>query len=97
MNKQELVAAAAALAGQDKKQFAEAVNAILATIQAELSIGGEVRLTGFGTFRTADRPAKSGYSALAGRVVDTPAKTVPVFKAGDAFKAAVNGTTAKAA
>lgn len=97
MNKSQLVDAVATATGQSKTAVASIIAATLDTVQTELAAGGEVVLIGFGTFKTADRPAKSGYSALAGRVVDTPAKTVPVFKASDVWKANINGTTVKAA
>lgn len=93
MNKTELVTVVATATGKTKADVTEIVNATLDAIQAELARGGEVALIGFGTFKTAERDAQSRYSALAGRVIDTPAKTVPVFKAGAALKAAVDGKT----
>lgn len=93
MNKTELVTAVATATGRSKADATEMVTATLAAIQAELARGGEVALVGFGTFKTAERDAQSRYSALAGRVVDTPAKTVPVFKAGAGLKAAVDSKT----
>ncbi len=94
MNKTQLAAAVATSTGRSKTDAAEMVNATLDAIQAELARGGEVALVGFGTFKTAERDAQSRFSALAGRVVDTPAKTVPVFKAGAGLKAAVNDQAA---
>lgn len=97
MNKTQLIDAVATATNASKAQVAAIIAALTDTITAELANGREVTLTGFGTFKTGERSAKSGYSALAGRVVDTPAKTVPVFKAGAGLKAAVNGATVKAA
>jgi len=93
MNKAQLVTTVATSTGRSKADATEMVNATLAAIQAELARGGEVTLVGFGTFKTAERDAQSRYSALTGRVVDTPARTVPVFKAGAGLKAAVDGKT----
>lgn len=93
MNKSELVTAVATATGKTKADVAAIINATLDAVQAELAAGGDVSLVGFGTFKTAERDAQSRYSALAGRVVDTPAKTVPVFKAGAALKAAVDSRT----
>lgn len=97
MNKQELIHVVAERTGHNQKQVAEIVAALLDTVQETLAGGGDIQLTGFGTFKTTDRPAKSAFSALAGRVVDTPARTVPVFKAGTALKAAVNAQVVQAA
>ena len=93
MNKSELVTAVATATGKSKADVAAIINATLDAVQAELANGDEVALIGFGTFKTAERDAQSRYSALAGRVVDTPAKTVPKFVPGTALKAAVDGKT----
>jgi nucleoid DNA-binding protein len=77
VNKQELVHKVTERTGHNQKQVAEIVAALLDTVQKTLAAGGDIQLTGFGTFKTTDRPAKSAFSALAGRVVDTPARTVP--------------------
>jgi DNA-binding protein HU-beta len=97
VNKQELVHKVTERTGHNQKQVAEIVAALLDTVQDTLAAGGDVQLTGFGAFKTTDKPARSGYSGLAGRVVDTPARTVPVFKAGTALKAAVNAQVVQAA
>jgi DNA-binding protein HU-beta len=93
MNKTELAAAVAASTGKTKADVAAIISATLDAVQAELARGGEVALVGFGTFKTAERDAQSRFSALAGRVVDTPAKTVPKFVAGAGLKTAVDGKT----
>ena len=41
---------------------------------------------GFGTFSAQAKAAKTGRNPRTGEVVTVPAKTVPVFKAGKAFK-----------
>jgi nucleoid DNA-binding protein len=97
MNKQELIATVAERTELPRQQIADIVAAVLDTVQETLADGDQVALTGFGTFKTREKPARSGYSALAGRTVDTPAKTVAVFKAGSSLAAAVNTTTAQAA
>ena len=90
MNKRELTTVVANRLDITPAAAEASVNAILATIQDALAHGDTVTLVGFGTFKTADRAAKSSFSALAGRVIDTPAKTVPVFKPGTSLKVAVN-------
>ncbi|MFB4275707.1 HU family DNA-binding protein [Nonomuraea sp. MTCD27] len=97
VNKQELAAKVADRADLDPKQAAAAVSATLNIIQETLAAGGQVAITGFGGFKTRATPAKSRFNHLAGRVVDTPAKTVVTFKPGSNLAAAVNTATAKAA
>ena len=91
MNKTQLVNAIAEKTGQSKAEAAAFLTATTDVIQDAVASGQEVVLIGFGTFKPVDKPAKSGFSALLGRVVDTPASTVPKFTAGSTFKAAVNG------
>lgn len=91
MNKTQLIDAISAEAGFSKDVVTRIVNTTIDTIQTTVASGQEVALIGFGTFKPVAKPAKSGFSALVGRVVDTPASTVPKFTAGSAFKAAVNG------
>jgi DNA-binding protein HU-beta len=91
VNKTQLRDAIATQTGQSKAAVDGFIDAMKAIVQAELASGGNVALAGFGTFKTAGRKPQSRYSALAGRVVDTPAKTVPKFVPGEGLKAAVNG------
>ena len=47
--------------------------------------GEEVRLTGFGSFKRKDRPARIGRNVRTGEKITIPAKTVPTFKASKDF------------
>jgi DNA-binding protein HU-beta len=94
MNKSELITAIVARTGQDKKQVAQTITAALDTIQATVADGGDVTLTGFGSFKPSERKARSQFSAMLGRVVETPAQVVPSFRPGAGFKQAVNSTAA---
>ena len=48
-------------------------------------------LTGFGIFEPKHREARTGRNPRTKEAVEIPASTVPVFKAGKAFKEKVNG------
>ena len=72
-----------------KKEASDAVNAVLDTITKELSIGGEVVLTGFGKFSVSKRAARMGVNPRTGEKLKIAATTVPKFKAGKALKDAV--------
>ncbi len=92
MNKAELVARVAEKTGLHKKDTEATINALVATIQKELTKkGGKVQLIGFGTFEVRSRKARTGRNPQKpGEVVKIPASKAPVFKAGKAFKDAVN-------
>ncbi len=92
MNKAELVAAMAAKADLSKKDTEKALAAFIETVEKELTKkNGKVQLIGFGTFETRNRKARTGRNPQKpGEVVKIPASKAPVFKAGKAFKEAVN-------
>ena len=90
MNKTELIAAVAAKSELSKKDADKAVSAVLATIEETLKAGEKVSLVGFGTFESKSRPARKGHNPLTGKEIDIPASKSPSFKAGKAFKDALN-------
>ena len=55
-----------------------------------LTNGGEVALIGFGTFKVTDRAARTGRNPKTGEELQIAASKVPTFKAGKAFKEALN-------
>ena len=89
MNKAELVAAVAAKAELSKKDAAEAIDAVLATITDALKNDDKVQVVGFGTFEVRQRAARKGKNPQTGAVVDIPAAKGPAFKAGKALKDAI--------
>ena len=91
MNKIELIAKVAAETGLTKKDTATAVESILAAITDAVAAGDKVSLTGFGIFEAKHREARTGRNPRTKETVEIPASTVPVFKAGKAFKEKVNG------
>jgi DNA-binding protein HU-beta len=91
VNKQELIAEVAAKAGLTKKDAETAVNTFIATVEKALVKGDKVQLIGFGTFETRLRKARKGRNPRKpDEVMNIPASKAPVFKAGKAFKDAVN-------
>ena len=90
MRKDGLVDVVMSSAGIDtKKQGQDAVNAVFDTIIKELSSGGEVAITGFGTFRVRKRAARMGVNPQTGERIQIAAATVARFTAGKALKDAV--------
>ena len=95
MNKTELIAAVAEKAGLTKKDVEKAVTALLETVKGEVAKKGKVQLIGFGTFEARTRNARTGKNPRTYEPIKIPAATVPAFKAGKAFKDAVNAAPAK--
>ena len=91
MNKQELIAEVQVKSGLTKKDAEKAVNSTICAIEAALVKGEKVQLIGFGTFETRTRKARKGRNPRKPEeVMNIPASTAPVFKAGKALKDAVN-------
>ncbi|MBE5895364.1 MAG: HU family DNA-binding protein [Lachnospiraceae bacterium] len=90
MNKTELVAAIADKAGISKKDADAVVAAFTETVTKELKKGGKVQLVGFGTFEVAKRSARVGRNPQTGAEMKIAASKAPKFKAGKAFKDALN-------
>lgn len=86
MNKTELIAEVASRTGLSKKDAESAVNAAMDTIADTMAEGGKVQLVGFGTFESKERAARMGRKPSTGEVIEIPASTIPVFKAGKALK-----------
>lgn len=72
-----------------KKCAGDCLNTVLEEVKKNLKAGKEVVLTGFGTFSTSRRKARTGRNPQTGATIKIPAKTVPRFKAGKALKDAV--------
>ena len=90
MNKTELIAAVAEKAGLTKKDVEKTITATLETIKEVVAEGDKVQVVGFGTFEARQRNQREGQNPRTGEKVIIPDNTVPAFKAGKAFKDAVN-------
>ena len=90
MNKIELAEKMAEKLGVTKKQAEDMLNAFEEVVTETLKQGGEVTLTGFGTFMTKHREARMGVNPQKpGEKIQIPAVTVPKFKAGKSLKDAL--------
>ena len=90
MNKAEMADRLAARTGLSKSAARKAVHGVFATIGEALANGEEVRITGFGTFGTRSRPARTGRNPRTREAVSIAASTSPTFKAGKTLKDTVN-------
>lgn len=90
MNKTELIAAVAEKSGLSKKDADNAVNAMLDVVVETLSQGDKVQIVGFGTFEVRSRSERQGRDPRTNNPITIPASKSPAFKAGKAFKDAVD-------
>ncbi len=90
MKKAELISAIAEKGGYSKKDAEKALNAVIDSITDVLVAGDKVTLVGFGTFKVKVNPARVGRNPRTKEPVPIEEKTVPVFKAGQSLKDAVN-------
>lgn len=90
MNKSELIEHISKSAGINKTQATAALQAVETGVIDTLANGGQVTLTGFGTFKVTDRVARIGRNPKTGEEIQIAATKAPVFKAGKGFKEAVN-------
>ena len=86
MNKASLVDHVAGKTGLTKKAVADVLEAFMDGVMATVKKGDTVTLTGFGTFKASKRSARTGRNPQTGQTIQIPARTVPVFKAGKAFR-----------
>ena len=89
MTKKEIVDAVSASAGVSKKDTAAVIDSLLAAITDTVAKGDSVRFTGFGTFGSRKRAARTRNNPATGAAIGIPASVVPTFRAGRTFKDAL--------
>lgn len=91
MKKAELINAIYEKGEFDSKKDAEkALSAVIDALTDVMVSGDKVTIVGFGTFSTKHKEARMGRNPQTKKEVPIEAKTVPVFKAGQTLKDAVN-------
>ncbi len=88
MNKRELSDTLAERTGFTKGYAATVLDVVLTTITETVAAGGKVQISGFGSFESGTRAART-YNLGAGDTVEKPATVVPKFRPYDGFKASV--------
>ena len=90
MNKSGLVGEVAKRTGQSKADVGRVVDAAIATIRETVAKGDRVSLVGFGTFEKRRRGQRLARNPRQPEIAITiPARDVPAFVPGQAFKEAV--------
>jgi DNA-binding protein HU-beta len=90
MNKQELISKIAQDTGITKTSAAQAVDSFFEGITKSLKKGQPITFVGFGTFKTAQRKARTARNPQTGAEVKVPKRRVVRFSAGKALKTALN-------
>lgn len=91
MNRAELIAKIAEKGETTKKDAEKFLNAFIDSVTEAVANDDKVQMIGFGTFELRRRESRSGRDPRSGEPITIPASNSPAFKAGKAFKDAVNG------
>ena len=86
MKKSEFVALVAEQVGLSKKDTEKTIDAVFAAVGDVIASGDKLQISGFGTFGTKERAARTGHNPRTGEEISIDAATVPVFKPGKALK-----------
>lgn len=92
MNKTEMAEKLAKKADISKAQAAEIIDIIFSTksgegiIAVELDAGRKVNISGFGSFSTKSRSARSGRNPATGETIQIPARKYAAFQAAKGLK-----------
>ena len=89
MNKAAIVTRVAKRMRLNKFTAEGAVDTVLEAIAESLAKEEDVRIAGFGTFRTRNRAARQGRNPATGESVRIPASKIPSFKAAKGLREAV--------
>ncbi len=89
MNKAMLVERMSKMTKTSKSTCKDCLEAFISSIGQALKTGKPVVLTGFGTFTTIKRKARTGVNPATGKKMQIPSKKVPKFKPGKALKGLV--------
>jgi nucleoid DNA-binding protein len=86
MNKSQLIDAIADKTKLTKKDIRDVIEAFMDVVMDTVNKGDSVTLTGFGTFKSMHRKARTGRNPQTGESIQIPARNVPVFRPGKSFK-----------
>jgi DNA-binding protein HU-beta len=89
MNKQELISKIAKDTRSSRATAAAAVESLIEGITKSLKKGDTITFVGFGTFKTAQRKARTARNPQTGAPIKIPKRRVVRFTAGKALKDAV--------
>lgn len=89
MNKTELIAKVAEIAGLSKVDAKKAVDAVVDAVKDTLKAGDKVQVPGIITLAVEERAARKGVNPATGATITIPAKKVVKAKIGSELAAVV--------
>lgn len=93
MTKAELIEKIAGCCDVPKTVAEKMLECFTGTVVSELKNGGDVAITGFGSFTAKQRAARMGVNPKNPEIkIQIPAMTVPKFKAGKTLKDALKNS-----
>ena len=90
MTKNDLIKTVAGKAEMTQKDVSKVVDSLIETIVEGVASGEKIQFVGFGSFEVVERAARTGRNPQTGEAIEISASKTPKFKAGKAFKDAVN-------
>lgn len=90
MTKTELIQSIKSETGFSANQVAKTLDSAIDIIKRVVADGDQVRIIDFGTFDVSNRTERNGRNPQTGEAITIAAHRAPHFKAGKAFKDAVN-------
>lgn len=90
MTKTQLIDQIAKEAGLTKKNAAEVVDAVFASVANTLAAGEAVQIAGFGNFAVKERAARAGRNPKTGETIQIEASRAVAFSAAKALKDKLN-------
>lgn len=91
VGKSDLISRVAQETGVTNRQTEKVVNTFIESVTKSLSKGEDVRITGFGTFKVAERAARKGRHPRTGQEMHIPASKRPTFTPGSRLVEAARG------
>ena len=91
MKKTELIEKIATETGLTKKDVTAVCDALVASIADVMAAEDSIQLSGFGTFSSKVRAARTGRNPQTGATIEIPATRLATFSASKALKDKLNG------
>lgn len=90
MGKPEFIKAVAEMADVSQVEAKKVIDAALEVITQSLEQGEAVQFVGFGSFRLAERTARTGRNPQTGEALEVPASKFVTFRTGNVLKERIN-------
>ena len=90
MKKSDFVTMVAEQAELSKKDTEKVIDVVFAALGDVLAQNDKLQISGFGTYETKERAARTGHNPRTGEAIEIAAATMPVFKPGKALKDKLN-------